>query len=134
PNVPFHPNQSGIFWARVEDQFYIFSRGKITTFRVGKALSDRLVTTLCPDQRGNRWLATKDGELVKVRDGKVVKIYGQQDGLPGEVVGSWVGLIASEDRTGNVWIGGAGPWLGRLKDGVFSGYPSGNTQSSQPLP
>ncbi|PWU15821.1 MAG: hypothetical protein C5B50_14675 [Verrucomicrobia bacterium] len=133
PNVPFRGRAAGIFWAKVGDRFHVFSRGKLTTFSVEKEASSR-VTFLIPDQYENWWLATERGELVKVREGKVVKIYGQPDGLPREILATWDKFIACEDRTGNVWIGAAGPWLGRLKDGVFTGYPSANTQSSSPLP
>jgi signal transduction histidine kinase/streptogramin lyase len=89
------------------------------------------------DQHGNWWLATEDAGLVKLRDGKVLKIYTAQDGLPRPTVNpkvSWIyPSVALEDRKGNLWLNGAGPWLGRLKDGIFSAYPSADTSASHPL-
>jgi len=130
----FQPAQLPNPWTRVGDKFQVFSREGITTLNVGKELPSRVFDLVISDQHKNSWLATGDGELVKIRDGNVVKIYGQSEGLPKEIVGSWLGFIACEDRKGNIWIGAAGPWLGRLKDGIFTGYPSANTQSSHPLP
>ncbi len=130
----FRPAQPPNFWTRVGDEFQIFTGGKSTKLEIGKELSGRLFGSVMSDQYGNSWLATQAGELVKVRDSKIVKIYGQSDGLPSEIVGSRLGFIACEDRKGNIWLGAAGPWLGRLKSGIFTGYPSANTQSSHPLP
>ena len=130
----FLPAQPPKFWTRVGDDFQIFTGGKSTKLNIGKELSGKLFNVVISDQYGNSWLASQGGELVKVRDGKVVKIYGQADGLPGEILGSRLGFIACEDRKGNIWLGAAGPWLGRLKNGIFTGYPSANTQSSHPLP
>jgi signal transduction histidine kinase/ligand-binding sensor domain-containing protein len=134
PGARFQGTSAGIFWTRVEDEFQVFARGKLETLSVGKELPRAVFNVLIPDQHENWWLATESGELVKIRDGKIVKTYGEQDGLPREIVGTRFGFISCEDRKGNIWVGATGPWLGRLKDGIFSGYPSANTQSSQPLP
>jgi signal transduction histidine kinase/streptogramin lyase len=129
----FQPGQPPNFWTRVGDEFHISTRGKTYTLTIGKDLPSQLTGPVIADQYGNSWLSTQSGELVKVHDGKVVKIYGQQDGLPREILSDSL-FIACEDRKGNIWIGAAGPWLCRLKDGIFAGYPSATTQSSQPLP
>jgi ligand-binding sensor domain-containing protein len=77
------------------------------------------------DEHGTWWVTTEDAGLIKIRDGKVAKVYSQRDGLPSNRLGA-----TCEDRKGNLWVGSAGPWLGPLKDGVFTAYPSSNTFAS----
>src|SRR5262249_28118322 len=90
------------------------------------------------DQHGNWWLATEDAGLLKVRDGKVVRTFTQRDGLPSNSLrvlsGSISPAIACEDRNGSLWVVGAGPGLGCLKDGAFTAYPSTNALTPQTLP
>ena len=101
----FQGMSAGMFWSRVEDRFYAFNRGKLTSFTIGKELSERLLPFLYPDQRGNLWLATKGGELVKVREGKVVKrdeqgrvVWDAAGGFQGTPAGRW--LTGSQDAEG----------------------------------
>jgi signal transduction histidine kinase/ligand-binding sensor domain-containing protein len=130
-------HRPGIVWVTNQYGMQIFSRGTLTTLSASNGLPRAPIHQVDDDQNGNWWLATEAG-LVKVRDGKVLRIYTQQDGLPHNSVNANPGpvspAIACEDSKGNLWINGAGPWLGRLKDGVFTAYPSTNTVSSHPLP
>jgi signal transduction histidine kinase/ligand-binding sensor domain-containing protein len=130
-------HRPAILWVTNQYGLQIFSRGTATTLNSSNGLPRATINQVDEDQRGNCWLAT-DAGLVKVRDGKVLRIYTQRDGLPRNSVnaipGSVSPAIACEDSKSNLWINGAGPWLGRLKDGVFTAYPSTNTVSSHPLP
>src|SRR5258706_15727191 len=55
----------------------------------------------------------------------LIKVFAQRDGLPSSPMdkmanpGSSVTVVC-EDRKGNLWLDGAGPWLGCLKDGVLT--------------
>ena len=130
-------NRPGVLWATNQEGLHIFSRGKVTTLNASNGLGGVCVNQIDEDQHGNWWLATDKG-LVKVRNGKVLRVYTQQDGLPRNAVwlnpGPVTPAVACEDSRGNLWVIGSGPWLGRLKDGNFSGYPSTNSPSSQALP
>jgi signal transduction histidine kinase/ligand-binding sensor domain-containing protein len=134
----FRGNRAGIIWATNEAGVHIFFRGKLTTLGLSNGLPSLRINHVDQDQHGNSWLATEDAGLVKMRDGKVLKIYTTQDGMPSNTVNpkaSWIfPSVALEDRKGNLWVNGAGPWIGRLKDGVFTGYPSANTTASHALP
>lgn len=130
----FSPRRGGILCGMVGDSLQIHFGGKLTTLNVSNGLPSMNIKAVTADQYGNCWVSSED-QLVKIRDGKVSKIFTQQDGLPRNPLRpSPLDAVACEDRKGNVWINGAGPWLGRLKDGVFTGYPSSNTLSSHPLP
>src|SRR5262245_8127013 len=124
-------------WVIKADTLHVFSRGKSTTLGLSNGLPSLRITQALEDPHGTWWLATEDAGVVKFREGKVVKRYTQQDGLPSDRVSfgpdPWVNPLMCEDRKGNLWLTGAGPWLGRLKDGVFSAYSWTNTPSLRVL-
>jgi signal transduction histidine kinase/ligand-binding sensor domain-containing protein len=145
--LPALPNEPSLFpyasragarsvmqWAIAGDKVQIYSRGKLTTLTHSSGLPRSHIYSVDEDQNGNWWLATEEEGLVKMRDGKVVKTYTEREGLPRNKVEVGPGSIALEDRKGNLWLKGVGPWLGRLNDGIFTAYPSADTLSSQPLP
>lgn len=131
-------HRPGIIWTSNQFGVQIFSRGKLTTLGSTNGLPTLRINHIDEDQHGNWWLATEDAGLLKVRGGKVVKTFTQRDGLPTNCLriraGSISPAIACEDHDGNLWVIGAGPWLGCLKDGAFTAYPSTNTLTSQTLP
>jgi len=133
---PIGWNRSGLVWRTNQDALQIFLRGKLTTLNLSNGLPTLRITKVDEDQYGNWWVSTEDAGLVKVQDGRVVKVYTQRDGLPSNRVhlAFYDQTTACEDKKGNLWVNGAGPWLGRLKEGMFTPYPSANTLSSHPLP
>jgi len=124
-------------WVLKADALHVFSRGKLTTFGLSNGLPSLRITSVKEEPQGTWWFATEDAGVVKLRDGKIVKRYTQQDGLLSDRVsfgpGPWVNPLLCEDRKGNLWLTGAGPWLGRLRDGIFSAYAETNTPSLQVL-
>jgi signal transduction histidine kinase/ligand-binding sensor domain-containing protein len=131
-------NPSGLVWATSHDALQVYLRGKLITLNVSNGLPTVAINKVDEDRHGSLWLATEDSGLIQARDGQIVKVYTQKDGLPRNrirpIPGFYEQTVACEDRKGNLWVSGAGPWLGRLKDGVFTAYPSSNTLSSQALP
>ncbi|MGH9834601.1 MAG: ligand-binding sensor domain-containing protein [Blastocatellia bacterium] len=107
-----------------------FAHGRLNT----RAMADgRKVNVFDEDQYGTEW-GVADGSLVKIRDGKVVRVYTARDGLPDGFEGISLGvarLIVLEDRRGNLWLNRPGAWMGRLNSGVFTAYsaPSASTPS-----
>lgn len=91
--------------------------GSLTTYGRKEGLSDDRVVSLYEDRDGNLWIGTYTG-LNRLTDGKIAT-YKEQDGLPREMVG-----CIYEDRERNLWLGVASGGLHRLKDGVFTTYPT----------
>lgn len=58
------------------------------------------------DGRGALWIGT-DGGLIKIENDKIVRVFGQQDGLPGKpilfVTGARVSVL-SKDEHGSFWL------------------------------
>jgi signal transduction histidine kinase/ligand-binding sensor domain-containing protein len=138
--VPIHPPGSfesgslgGVsrdtIWSRDSNALQLFVRGKVTTLNRSNGVPSLNINTVKVDQRGTCWVATEDAGLVKIQDGKVAAVYSQQNGLPGNRVSLSL-AVACEDTKGNLWLTGAGPWLGRWKDGAFTAYPPDDTASS----
>jgi signal transduction histidine kinase/streptogramin lyase len=131
-------HRGGILWSTNQDALLIFSRGTVTTLGLSNGLPSLRINQVDEDQHGAWWVATEDAGLVEFYDGKVVKHYTQADGLPNNRVRPGVGpgspAIACKDRQGNLWVNGAGPWLGCLRAGVFTGYPNKNSPVPQTTP
>jgi signal transduction histidine kinase/ligand-binding sensor domain-containing protein len=130
-------NNEACIWMRTPDALHIVSRGKLTTLGLSNGLPSLKVSLISEDPPGTWWMATEDAGVLKFRDGKVVKRFTQQDGLPRDRVAfgpeAWSSPKLCEDRKGNLWLTGAGPWLGRLKEGVFFAYSPTNTPTLQVL-
>ncbi len=86
----------------------------------------RIVRAIAEDTRGDIWLGTSGGMLLRVRDGKVTDETGVVIGEPLSIRA----LHATPD--GGLWIGFADEGLGWLKDGRFLhissklGFPENN--------
>src|SRR5262245_57935279 len=74
--------RSGLVWRTNETGLHIYLRGKLTTLNLSNGLPSLHITKVDEDQYGNLWVATEDAGLVKVQNGKAVKVYTQRDGLP----------------------------------------------------
>ena len=57
------------------------------------------VARIMEDSAGNMWLGTRRG-LVQIRDGRVVRTYTKDDGLPNSTV-----FAVTEARDGSLWLG-----------------------------
>src|SRR5262249_13689131 len=92
-----------------------FPRGRIRWFASGewfsRALSDIpiYINNIVPaeDQQGNFWFATDEG-LVKTNDGRVVKTYTMNSGLPGKfarwVYGQGSLQVVTRREDGSIWL------------------------------
>jgi signal transduction histidine kinase/ligand-binding sensor domain-containing protein len=103
-----------------------FAHGRLNT----RAMPDgRPIYVFDEDQYGNEW-GVVDGSLIKIREGKVVRVITASDGLPDKVVGgsALARPLVLEDRRGNLWLSRPGAWMGRLNNDVFT------THSTQDAP
>jgi ligand-binding sensor domain-containing protein len=77
-------------------------------FRTIPGLSDEIVNTLASTPDGTLWVGTVGGGLNAVRDGRVVAILQQKEGLPNDRIGPLV-----PDGAGGLWVGrSAAGWRG----------------------
>ena len=78
-------------------------------------LSSLIARTVLEGRDGSIWIGTQNGGLNRVKDGRVVSVYTERDGLPEDTV---TALLERAD--GSVWIGTAAVGLARLDRGRIS--------------
>ena len=121
----------GTLWAVTPEGLHLFARGKLQTITASNGLPSLRIAMVRMDEHSTAWVSTEDAGLIRIHDGKVVKVYTQRDGLPSDRLGPSV--FACEDLKGNLWLLNVGPWLGRWKDGVFTEYSPTNNFSPSSL-
>jgi ligand-binding sensor domain-containing protein/signal transduction histidine kinase len=91
-------------------RFTVFDTTNTPEFKSGQVVS------LLEDSRGDLWLGTNGGGLIR-RSGDSFKVYTTQDGLANNFAYS-----LAEDHEGNLWIGTEGAGLNRLRNGRFDSF------------
>jgi signal transduction histidine kinase/ligand-binding sensor domain-containing protein/DNA-binding response OmpR family regulator len=81
-------------------------------------LKSSFISALLVDQRGNLWIGTGGGGVLRMTDGKFVA-FTTQNGLSNDSV-----LSLGEDKEHGIWIGTEGGGVNRFKDGKFTVYNS----------
>ncbi len=115
--------QRGFWGKRGDGSLILFSRGRLSTisFPGIPAPSPSTRTAVAEDTQGTVWVASSAG-LVSIRDGKLVKLYTLDDGLPSYNLYFISGTelkIACFDRNNDLLILGQdtpdaqGPWVAR---------------------
>jgi signal transduction histidine kinase/ligand-binding sensor domain-containing protein len=138
----FDPNltkssSNGMLWVTNQHSLHLFWRGQLLTFALSNGLPSLRISSIDEDRDGTLWMATEDSGLVKVRDGKIIKVYTQNDGLPFNQIGkpadaTWSETQVCADHKSNIWIDGVGSWLGRLRDGRFTTYSHSEILTARP--
>jgi signal transduction histidine kinase/CheY-like chemotaxis protein/ligand-binding sensor domain-containing protein len=82
------------------------------------------IWTLTTDQKGNLWIGTHEGGLIKYTNEKF-KLYTQKDGLSDNSI--WK---LYEDHQGNLWIGTGGGGIDEYTNGQFTIFDTGNGLSN----
>jgi signal transduction histidine kinase/ligand-binding sensor domain-containing protein/ActR/RegA family two-component response regulator len=75
-------------------------------------LSSVIARTVLEGRDGSMWIGTQNGGLNRVKDGRVVSVYSEGEGLPEDTV---TALLERAD--GSLWIGTAAVGLARLDRG-----------------
>ena len=127
----------GLLWSAKPDALVVFAAGKVWNFSASDGLPSPRVHSVAEDQQGTWWVST-DAGIARIQEGKIIKVYSQRDGLPipsiaNSAVPSGAMRALGEDRRGNLWLTGGAAWLGRLKNGVFTGYPNSNSPTLLPI-
>ncbi len=123
--MPADPNQSsftvgsdaygslGGFLTVDKTGLYRFARGRLASWTGLPSLN---IHAVAEDRQGDIWVATRDAGLIRIKDGKVARVYGASDGLPTNLIWFISGAelkIACADLDGNLQIIGLEPWATR---------------------
>jgi signal transduction histidine kinase/ligand-binding sensor domain-containing protein len=74
--------------------------GKETVYSTAQGMPADDFRTILKDRRGNFWFASRSGGLVKFKDGKILEVYHQNNGLESNYV-----LAVTELANGNIAVG-----------------------------
>jgi signal transduction histidine kinase/ligand-binding sensor domain-containing protein len=119
PNQPMFAIGSGAlgslggFWGGDKTSLYRFARGRLTSWT---GLPSPNIHAVAEDRHGDIWAATRDAGLVRIKGGKVVRVYGASDGLPSNLMWFISGAelkIACADQNRNLHIFSLDPWARR---------------------
>ena len=90
-----------------ETSLHYYVNGRMTTLTRKDGLLSLRITGFTEDENGTLWVATEDAGLTRIEGGRVVKVYREGSGLPGD----WAWLVAgsnlkvfSKDRRGALWL------------------------------
>lgn len=95
-----------------------YKQGKFINFDKRQGLSSLKIWSLLADARGRLWIGTVGGGLNLLENGRVVRIWNSENGLPDDNIMTMV-----EDEQANLWIG-THQGLCRIKDNrvkIFTG-------------
>lgn len=105
----------GYLWIATEVGLARFDGARFTTYdkhNTPQLLSNE-ISALFADKRGNLWIGTRGGGVVRMRDGTFTT-FTTRNGLSSDVV-----QAVFEDSNGDLWIGTDGGGLDRLHNGRF---------------
>lgn len=113
--VQLGPGRSGTVWIAIGDQLQQTDEhaGLKVIGGIPSTKQRNTVTMLYEDRRGDLWLGTYGGGLLRHHRGVFENIT-TADGLPHDTV-----LSIVEDKEENLWVGTRGGGLSRLKERVF---------------
>ncbi len=111
--------RNGDLWMSQESPNAIFRlhRGQLTTFPLSPAV--RIIRAMAEDAAGTVWAGTSKGNLLRITGGQITDATPR----PAADLASIRCLYATPD--GALWIGYAGWGVGRLKDGHYTEFNSG---------
>jgi ligand-binding sensor domain-containing protein/AraC-like DNA-binding protein len=95
-----------------------YSQGKFTRFDQRHGLSSLKVWSLLEDARGRLWIGTVGGGLNLLENGRVVRVWNRENGLPDDNI-----MTVVEDGQANLWLG-TRQGLFKIKDGLVKIFTS----------
>lgn len=96
-----------------ERGLHLFEDGSYRTYAEREGLPKLNVASILEDQRGNLWLAAREGKLCRFRDGQFT-IFQLKNSTGSDV------RVVLEDRSGNIWVGMASGQLHLLRNGELT--------------
>ena len=114
--VSLSPDRGGALWVGTDLGLSRFAGGRFVPSPGLFGGRSFLVGALLRDSRGDLWIGTHGGGLLRLHDGTSTT-FTTREGLSSDRI-----LALREDRDGTIWIGTQGGGLDRLRDGAFTSY------------
>jgi signal transduction histidine kinase/CheY-like chemotaxis protein/ligand-binding sensor domain-containing protein len=115
--LALYQSRDGSIWIGTGDglnRLNRLNRDKITAYKTGTSHSENMVMAIAEDEKDGLWLGTGHG-LKEFRNGRVVRTYGINQGLPGDQIHALF-----RDHAGNLWIGNTTGGVTRFSKGKFT--------------
>ena len=122
-NVIFEDLERNL-WVGCEDGLLRLSRSLVANIGAAEGMKDDNVATVYPDPAGAVWIATKNGQLYRLVDGRM-KLYP----LPPPAAGLSVRTVF-RDTTGVLWFGTLGEGLIRVENDKATVFTKANGMRS----
>lgn len=112
--IAIHQSRNGSLWIGTANGLNRLDHGLISSYKTGTTRAANTVTAIADDGDDGLWLGTADG-LKQFRNGRVIRTYGVEQGLPGNEIRSLF-----RDHEGYLWIGNRTGGLIRFRDEKFT--------------
>lgn len=99
-------DKDGSFWLATYIGIIHIKDGEETLYSTATGMPADNFRTILKDQQGNFWFGTRSGGLIKFRDGKIIRIYSDENGLESNFVFS-----IAESASGDIYVGTFGGGL-----------------------
>ncbi len=87
-------------WLATYSGIINIKNGKEIRYSTAQGMPADDFRTILRDREGNFWFGSRSGGLVKFKDGKILKIYGQKNGLQSNYV-----MAVTEGSRGDIYVG-----------------------------
>ncbi|HKF55054.1 MAG TPA: two-component regulator propeller domain-containing protein [Blastocatellia bacterium] len=111
--------EHSVWVATIAKGLYRFNGGAVTVYTGRDGVPDSL-GAMCQDQKGNLWIGTGNGTLVRFKDGEFTS-YGPGQGFLADQVNS-----IYQDREGTLWVGTGNRGLYRVTEKTIACYTKEN--------
>ncbi|HEY0031508.1 MAG TPA: two-component regulator propeller domain-containing protein, partial [Bacteroidia bacterium] len=89
--------KGNIWFSSISRGLYKYQGGAFTNY-LNSNENEKYIRSLLEDDEGNIWVGSRAG-LIKINDGKKIKVYGPADGLPDQAI-----LSSLKDSKGGLWF------------------------------
>jgi AraC-like DNA-binding protein/streptogramin lyase len=112
----------GQIWVGTEKSGLVrLKKRTVSSIGVAKGLPEGSVYPLLEDGPGSFWVGTESSGLCLLREGRVARVIGKEDGLAGKMV-----RVLSKDNAGRLWVGTMDGGISIIGGGSITNITSAN--------